>query len=91
MAAVLAIAPVAGIPPKIPEAMLELNNLKYFEIENTPLQENIPTEMIKQTAQELIAYICKQQNESNPYYFNESKMIVEFKIIYVILQIGKRK
>ena len=61
---------------KIPESMIELKKLKYFEIEGTPLFDSIPKEMIKQTAQELIAYICKQQNESVPYYFNESKMIV---------------
>lgn len=61
---------------KIPETMLMLTNLKFFDIENTPLYEKIPAEMNKQTAKALIAYIWKQQNENEQYYFNESKMIV---------------
>jgi small GTP-binding protein len=60
----------------IPQSLLTLTRLSRFEIHNTPLQKEIPLEMRNQKASDLIAYICKQQNQTDTYTFNESKMIV---------------
>lgn len=60
----------------IPESLLNLKNLKYFDIDMTPLADNIPKEMMLQSPYDLISFICKQQNQQETYYFNESKMII---------------
>ncbi len=60
----------------IPESLLNLKQLKSFNIYNTPLEKQIPAEMKKQKAYDLINYICKQQKEQGSYFFNESKMII---------------
>lgn len=60
----------------IPESLLNLKQLKYFNIDNTPLANNIPKEMIRQGPYDVISYICRQQNQQEVYFFNESKMII---------------
>lgn len=60
----------------IPESLLNLSCLKCFNINGTPLANNIPKEMISQPAFDLISFICKQQKQQETYYFNESKMII---------------
>lgn len=56
--------------------MLSLKKLKILVLFNTPLEGSLPEEMRRQTAKELISYICKQQKEQGKYYFNESKMLI---------------
>lgn len=60
----------------IPDSMINLHSLKIFSIWGTPLAQLIPDEIKEQTPIEVISFICKQQNEDENFYFNESKMIV---------------
>lgn len=61
---------------KIPNGMYILNKLKTFRIFNTPLINTVPEEIMKQSALEIVSYICRQQTEHRPYYLNESKMLI---------------
>lgn len=61
---------------KIPNSMYTLNMLKSFRITSTPLIETIPEEILKQSALDIVSYICHQQTENQPYYLNESKMLI---------------
>ena len=60
----------------IPESLLNLRQLVNFRISNTPLENKVPEEMKRQTAHEVISYICRQQKQQGAYFFNESKMII---------------
>lgn len=60
----------------IPESLLNLRKLEYFNISMTPLEGRVPEEMRKQPPYDLISFICKQQNQQETYFFNESKMII---------------
>lgn len=60
----------------IPESLLNLKELKFFNIAMTPLAASIPEEMKKQSPYNLISFICRQQNQQETYFFNESKMII---------------
>lgn len=60
----------------IPESLLNLKELKFFNIAMTPLAVSIPEEMKKQSPYNLISFICRQQNQQETYFFNESKMII---------------
>ena len=46
----------------IPESLLNLKELKFFNIAMTPLAASIPEEMKKQSPYNLISFICRQQN-----------------------------
>lgn len=61
---------------EIPNTMYTLKKLKGFYIYNTPLLKSIPEEIMKQSALEVVSYICRQQTDYKPYYFNESKMLI---------------
>lgn len=60
----------------IPDTMINLKKMQLFIFAGTPLEELIPSEIRKQTAIEIIYYVCKRQKEKEDYFFNESKMIV---------------
>ena len=60
----------------LPDIMLNLKELQSLFFEATPLERQVPDEIRKQTAREIIYFVCKQQKQKNDYYFNESKMIV---------------
>lgn len=61
---------------EIPDGMCILENIKHFWIANTPLEKEIPKEILEQSAIEVISYICRQQTGAQKYYCNESKMII---------------
>ena len=60
----------------LPDIMLNLKELQSLFFDATPLEHQVPNEIRKQTAREIIYFVCKQQKQKNDYYFNESKMIV---------------
>lgn len=60
----------------IPIEMLEMKNLKNFWFYKSSLEEKVPDEIMEQSADQVIAYIYRQQTAAQLCFCNESKVLV---------------
>lgn len=60
----------------LPESLREVESLTEFDIEDTPLAETLPPEILNQSAKEILHYVLSQQSDVPKHYFNESKMVI---------------
>lgn len=59
-----------------PSSMKNLVNLKRLILEDTPFEEFIPPEILKQPATDIVNYILRYQEDPDKIKLNESKMII---------------
>lgn len=60
----------------LPASLSEISSLTSLGIEETPLAQTIPPEILKQSAKEIIHYVLQQQSSAPKQFFNESKMVI---------------
>jgi len=60
----------------LPHSMVQLRYLSRLTLFNTPLEEKLPPEILKQSGKEIIRYLLSQESDAPKFYFNESKMII---------------
>lgn len=60
----------------LPSSFKSLFNLESLYLQGTPLYNEIPPEIFKQPALQVIDYILRYQNDQNKVILNESKMII---------------
>lgn len=60
----------------LPQSMNSLINLKSIGVEESPLSEKIPPEILNQTGVQIVKYILQYQLDENKITLNESKMII---------------
>ncbi|MBD5162907.1 MAG: GTP-binding protein [Oscillibacter sp.] len=60
----------------LPASLSAISSLTNLELEETPLAQTIPPEILKQSAKEIISYYLKQQSNAPKQFFNESKMVI---------------
>ncbi len=60
----------------LPHSMVKLKYLSKLALSDTPLQDKMPPEILKQSGKEIIRYLLSQESNAPKFYFNESKMII---------------
>ena len=61
---------------RLPNAITKLKYLSVLELEDTPIANSVPPEILNQSGKEIVRYIFSQLSNAPKYYFNESKMVI---------------
>lgn len=61
---------------ELPLTLKKLENLKRIDLEETPISDGIPPEILNQTPAQIIDYILRYQEDKHKVIINESKMII---------------